>query len=155
LADAATLLRQALVRSPGDVPARSNLALVLLLSRQSEATIAAPQELGHSNPPPIQVVPAVAPERPNRIDAGPSRSVDSPPVGTPVVAPEVSPRYIESATTSPAIPVGPSPGTQTAPSPSATAPLPRTEASGPWSCPGICQLMHSVLDRGTAGQGQQ
>jgi Flp pilus assembly protein TadD len=135
LADAETLLRQALARSPEDVPARNNLALVQLLSRQREEKIAAPQELGPSTPPP--------PVEPAR---------------TPAVVPNAVPRPIASATpavTSPAILVEPSAGTQTAPSASTRAPLPRVDASSPWSCPGICQLMHSVLDRGTAGQAQQ
>jgi Flp pilus assembly protein TadD len=163
LADATTLLRQALVLRPDDVPARSNLALVLLLGGQREAA-ATPtlQELGRSNsPPPVETALAVGPERRDRIDTRSLPSPVPPPAAqsvppaiapvTPVSVQSVAPAAPTPPATSLALRVAPTPVAQIAPATSSHAPPPRSEPAA-WSCPNICQLMHSVF--GHKGDGQ-
>jgi Flp pilus assembly protein TadD len=161
LADAATLLRQALVQRPEDVPARSNLALVVLLSGQREAATPLPQQVGQSNPhPQVRPMPAEAPDSLDRIGVVASRTLDLRPVGHLTDSgstPDVTPTVVQVAA-----PVAPPPPIDAKPSPAAQivpaadhVPRPRPEPAVAWSCPNICQLMHTVFGHKADGQADE
>jgi Flp pilus assembly protein TadD len=154
LESAIALLRRALVVAPGDVPARSNLALMLLLSGRASDAIPILEDVRRvAQSPQIESALAAA-----RAQASTVRS-DAPrtdvPVSSgridvsPILPPQPAPVQAIPATT--ALPPSSKNEAAFAAPPSADPSVkPSAQRSGStaaWSCPATCQMLNSLLNR--------